>query len=264
MSHPRSDKPRPELLVTRDEARRRIADQVEKARAVPNESVNENDEARRWYEYTEELLRQLFSTDELADEFVGRGQFSFGDDISTGHYLKRLISISDRLDLYREHTPAIKEPAPVSASAIIEHLFSRFHAIVKQLHKRHDDRPTLDVTDEYDVQDLLHALLQLYFDDIRPEEWTPSYAGGSSRMDFLLKNEKVVIEVKKTRNRLGTKELGDQLSVDILRYRKHPDCKCLTCFVYDPEERIPNPRGLEHDLSQPIDSLSVRVYIAQK
>jgi hypothetical protein len=26
------------------------------------------------------------------------------------------------------------------------------------------------------------------FDDIRPEEYTPSYAGGSSRIDFLLED----------------------------------------------------------------------------
>ena len=39
----------------------------------------------------------------------------------------------------------------------------------------------------------------LYFDDIRAEEWTPSYAGKCARVDFLLKNEKIVIEVKKTR-----------------------------------------------------------------
>ena len=40
--------------------------------------------------------------------------------------------------------------------------------------------------DEYDVQDLFHALLTIYFEDIRKEEWSPSYAGGASRMDFLL------------------------------------------------------------------------------
>ncbi len=56
---------------------------------------------------------------------------------------------------------------------------------------------------------LLHALLLLYFDDIRAEAWTPSYAGKSARMDFLLKNEGVVIEVKKTRLGLTDKELGD-------------------------------------------------------
>ena len=78
---------------------------------------------------------------------------------------------------------------------------------------------------------LLHALLLLYFDDVRAEEWTPSYAGKSSRMDFLLKNERVVIEVKKTRQGLADKELGDQLIIDVDRYKVHPDCKRLICFV---------------------------------
>ena len=56
-----------------------------------------------------------------------------------------------------------------------------------------------EIKDEYDVQDLLNALLRLNFDDVRPEEYTPSYAGSSTRVDFLLKKEKIVIEVKKTR-----------------------------------------------------------------
>ena len=45
---------------------------------------------------------------------------------------------------------------------------------------RHGGRNTLDVRDEYDVQDLLHALLKMFFKDVRSEEWTPSYAGASS------------------------------------------------------------------------------------
>ena len=105
------------------------------------------------------------------------------------------------------------------------------------------------IEDEYDVQDLLHALLRLYFDDVRPEEWTPSYAGKSARMDFLLKEEKIVIEVKKTRKGLGDKELGDQLIIDVERYKIHPDCKKLICFIYDPEGRIGNPGGLVSDLN---------------
>jgi hypothetical protein len=53
--------------------------------------------------------------------------------------------------------------------------------------------------DEYDVQDIFHALLRLFVDDIREEEWTPSYAGGASRMDFLLPELETVVEIKKTR-----------------------------------------------------------------
>lgn len=130
----------------------------------------------------------------------------------------------------------------------LSRIFNKFHRIAKQLRSRHDGRETLDVNDEYDVQDLLHALLGLYFDDIRAEEWTPSYAGKSARMDFLLKDEKTVIEVKKTRQNLSDKELGDQLIVDVERYKVHPDCKKLICFVYDPEGRIGNPGGLINDL----------------
>ena len=140
----------------------------------------------------------------------------------------------------------------------------RFHAVAKQLRARHADRGTLDVNDEYDVQDLLHALLQLHFDDIREEEWTPSYAGASSRMDFLLKDEQLVIEVKMTREGLAKRELGEQLIVDIARYRAHPDCKTLVCFVYDPLGRIANPVGIERDLSGKRDGLVVKVFIAPR
>jgi hypothetical protein len=148
--------------------------------------------------------------------------------------------------------------------ALLQHLCERFHLIARQLRGRHDNRATLEIEDEYDTQDLLHALLHLDFDDIRPEEWTPSYAGGSSRMDFLLKQEKIVIEVKKTRKGLGAKEVGEQLIVDIQKYQVHQDCKALICFVYDPEGRITNPRGLENDLNKEADGFKVRIVIAPK
>jgi hypothetical protein len=103
---------------------------------------------------------------------------------------------------------------------IIDTLLRRFHSVARQLRVRHEQRSTLNVTDEYDVQDLLHALLRLYFKDIRPEEWTPSYAGTSSRMDFLLHAEEIVIEVKKTRKGLKEKDVVDQLLIDIARYEE--------------------------------------------
>lgn len=118
--------------------------------------------------------------------------------------------------------------------------------------------------DEYDVRDLLHALLTLEHDDVRPEAWTPSYAGGSSRTDFLLKLEQIVIAARKTGSGFGAGELAEQLMVDVQKYQQHPDCRTLVCFVYDPEGRIANPRGLENDLSGDKNGLTVRVIIAPK
>ena len=57
--------------------------------------------------------------------------------------------------------------------SMVEHICSRFHLIAQQLRNRHNNRYTLNITDEYDVQDLLHALLKIHFDDVRPEEYTP-------------------------------------------------------------------------------------------
>lgn len=144
---------------------------------------------------------------------------------------------------------------------LLSHLAVKFPDVVRQLLRRHNDRTTLEISDEYDVQDLLHALLRLYFDDVRPEEWTPSYAGSSTRMDFLLKNEQIVIEVKMTRKGLGAKLLGKELLDDIAHYQKHQDCKHLFCFVYDPGKLIDNPRGFESDLTETKDGLSTKVKI---
>ncbi|WP_299789036.1 DUF2321 domain-containing protein [uncultured Shewanella sp.] len=158
----------------------------------------------------------------------------------------------------------VMEQNEVNHFTLIEQVCSRFHLISRQLKNRYNDRQTLEIEDEYDTQDLLHALLHIYFDDIRPEEWTPSYAGGCSRVDFLLKQEGIVIEVKKTRKTLKAKHVGEQLIVDIARYQSHPDCNKLLCFVYDPDGWVSNPKGLENDLNQKEDEFQVKVMIVPK
>ena len=175
--------------------------------------------------------------------------------------LREISAVTDKL-LSRLGQGITETVRPIE---ILEKLFNRFHQVARQLRSRYNGRPTLDVSDEYDVQDLLHSLLKLHFDDIRPEEWTPSYAGGSSRMDFLLKDEHLVVEVKKTRDTSRDRAVGDQLIVDITKYKEHPDCKTLVCFVYDAEGLIANPAGLENDLNAlSTDRLSVRAYVFPK
>ena len=132
------------------------------------------------------------------------------------------------------------------------------------MRERHEQRPTLDEADEYDVQDLFHALLTIYFDDIRKEEWTPTYAGSASRMDFLLPEIEAVVEIKMTRPTLSTKQLGEQLIVDIAKYKKHLMCRTLFCVVYDPDGRISNPRGVENDLGEENDRMMTHVTIVPK
>lgn len=157
-----------------------------------------------------------------------------------------------------------KAQTSIEALAMINRLARNFHVTVSQLNQRHNKRaPLITIQDEYDVQDFFHVLISPFFDDIRPEEYCPSYAGGSSRIDFLLKTEQVIIEIKKARKGLEAKEIGEQLIVDIARYRSHPDCKTLVAFVYDPDKKVTNPKGLENDLSRISDGINVQVIVNQ-
>lgn len=146
-------------------------------------------------------------------------------------------------------------------TTVLVPLLKRFHAIARQLKHRYNDRETITINDEYDVQDVLHAMLRGLFDDVRAEEYSPSYAGGASRLDFLLKAEQIVIEVKMANTKLRDKQIGEQLIIDIKRYQQHPDCKRLICFVYDPDGFIKNPVGLENDLSGIHEKLEVKTII---
>lgn len=173
-----------------------------------------------------------------------------------------LESMIDEIHLYGlESDLSLYEAHPVD---VVNKLINRFHLVAKQLRHRYNDRDSFEIVDEYDVQDLLHGLLKIDFDDVRPEEYTPSYAGASTRVDFLLKKEKIIIEVKKTRKGLTSKEIGEQLIIDMARYKSHPDCETLVCFIYDPEERIKNPIGLENDLEINAIDMNVKVIISPK
>ncbi len=192
---------------------------------------------------------------------ISRQQTSFH-----GHGLQDLFdSIMTELRQLPWLTPPEKETAPQvkrsSGLGVLEGIVKRFHIAARQLTQRHGNRAALIIEDEYDVQDFLHALLRAFFDDVRPEEYVPSYAGASSRIDFLLKDEKVLVEAKMTSDKLKDKQIGEQLIIDIKRYQAHPDCSTLVCIVYDPRHNISNPAALEKDLSGKHDNLAVCVFV---
>jgi hypothetical protein len=156
------------------------------------------------------------------------------------------------------------EDREAESIAHLRKVCSAFHRVARQLRQRRDERPTLEVEDERDVLDLLHALLSIEFDDIEPEEWAPTYASGSTRTDLWLKEAGVVIIAKKTKQGIGVKALTHQVSVDFERYGNHPGCRLMFCFIYDPEGRIGHPKGLEGDLTVNYNGRRVEALISPK
>jgi len=179
---------------------------------------------------------------------------------------KQIRNILARVEKFKSEVDSILSEYPLSIpvnkpSQLIENLFDRFHSVVLEINHRHDNRQPLEINDEYDVQDILRGLLRIHFDDVRDEEYTPSYGGGCARMDLLLKNEQIVIETKMVRKNLSQKRICEEIIIDKAYYRGHKDCKKLYCFVYDPEEKIKNPRGFERDLSDKVDGFETKVLI---
>lgn len=90
------------------------------------------------------------------------------------------------------------------------------------------------------------------------------YAEGKRRASYLLDRERTMIVVKKTRSGLNARNLADQLKTDQIHFEGRGDGRTLFCFIYDPEGRVGNPRGLESDLTSVSDSLNIEVIVAPK
>jgi len=175
----------------------------------------------------------------------------------------------------RVAAPPARPQAPASPSVgtaatkadavgLLRKIGNRFHAVARQLRLRHEGRSTLEVEDEYDAQDVVHALLCLEFDEIRRETWQPGYARGSAHTYFVAPRDRIIIEVKKTRQGVGAKEIAAQLEHDTQYYWTHPDCQIVFCFVYDPEARVGDPYGLEKKLTHDVHGQRVEVFISPK
>lgn len=141
-----------------------------------------------------------------------------------------------------------KSLKPSSIDELLEVLVKGLPRAMHPLTHRRKNSISLVFSSEYDVQDLLHALLRPWVADVRPEETTPSYAGSNTRMDFLLPEHSLVIETKLVRDNQHGKRIGKELVLDIDHYRAHQDCKILWCVIYDPNHYIQNSDGLKRDL----------------
>lgn len=124
---------------------------------------------------------------------------------------------------------------------------------------RRNTKALVTINDEYDAQDFIHMALRMLYEDVRPEEPTPSYGGSSSRTDFFIKQEKVVVEAKVVHKKQDATKVAKQLNDDILRYLAlKPDLTDLICVVYDLDGSMGNRKGFE-DAFVDVNGLKVHV-----
>lgn len=185
------------------------------------------------------------STSEKARAVARLARLLFDGELATQESVGDIVFADSRID-------AVKTVLTVSQRMLL---------VERSLSRRHSKRSTIEVTDEYDTQDLLRSLLVIFFEDVREETATPEYAGGSTRIDFILPDFQVAIEVKKSRESMTAKSLADELIIDRDRYAKDERVGHLICLVFDHEGRLANPRGLESDLSRESSAAGLAVTV---
>lgn len=119
------------------------------------------------------------------------------------------------------------------------------------LQDRRGDRPDFEIACEQDFQDLFFALIKPTFPTALSEEPIPQHATKSKKIDFVIPEISLAIELKYVRNERHSKELSDELKVDIESYPKHPDCTRMKAIVWDEERLISDRSNFEGDLTGP-------------
>lgn len=174
------------------------------------------------------ILNKMLSINHISEENVNIALASITENDLDIHSLLLL----EDLEKYLLEIKYISK----NSEEILRDIFYNFpNAIKKIINNRRKGHPEFKINDEYDLQDILYVIIKSIFPNMRDEEVTPKQGIKSSRIDFILKEEKILIEVKMMKkNDSNEKDFIEQLKVDIESYHTSQWLNKLFCFVYDP------------------------------
>jgi hypothetical protein len=138
----------------------------------------------------------------------------------------------------------LKPGLPLVDEQLVTAICERLPKAAKVLAKRRGKKPTFQLKDEYDVQDLLNCLLRAYLKFSVQEDPIGKIAGtNSSRADISVEEIGVLIEVKFVRSPQNQREFVRQFSEDLVLYTKWAPLKTLLYVVYNSSE-LPDSEAL--------------------
>ncbi|WP_026705042.1 PD-(D/E)XK nuclease domain-containing protein [Flavobacterium soli] len=126
-----------------------------------------------------------------------------------------------------------------NADEVVRDVMNNFsNAIQKIIKDRRVNHPTFRIEDEYDVQDILYVILKSIFPTLREEDPIPKVGGKSTKIDLIIREEKILIEVKMIKIKDSNEiHFIEQLKVDFESYHQCKWLRKLFCFVYDPYKK---------------------------
>ena len=137
----------------------------------------------------------------------------------------------------------------IDKASLLVQMLDYFPVVARYISARKHGRPSYQLLNEYDTQDLLYVVIRSVFEDAQVEEWTPKHAGKSKRIDIVVPSIKTAIEIKHIRDLDHARNVADELKVDIESYHAHPSCETFLALVYDPNKHIVDPAAITKDMS---------------
>ncbi len=119
---------------------------------------------------------------------------------------------------------------------VFDVLFNYMREAVIAFEKRTNNK----FKNEPELQDYIYSVLRTLFSSVEFEDPTEKICGKSNRFDFVLKDHKIIIEIKYVRDKSHAKLIGEELGHDYLRYKQSPYGETIINYVYDPSNHIAN------------------------
>ncbi|PCJ28515.1 MAG: hypothetical protein COA97_00760 [Flavobacteriales bacterium] len=123
-----------------------------------------------------------------------------------------------------------------SADEQVRDILNNFSNAVKKINvNRRKGHSEYEIKDEYDVQDILYVILKSVFPNLRDEDPIPKVGGKSTKIDLIMREENILIEVKMIKEKDSNEtHFIEELKIDFESYHECQWLKKLFCFVYDP------------------------------
>lgn len=158
--------------------------------------------------------------------------------------LTEMQNLLEQLELKAEFAGRPKTLQRPDDIQLLLQLCKRLPHAVKVLSRRRKDKKPFDLEDEYDAQDLLHAILRSYFKYSVAENPIPKIGGISSRADFSIEEIGVVIEVKFVHNPTEQERIVKQFAEDLQFYSQVTYLEHFIYVVYGADD-LKDPEALD-------------------
>ncbi len=147
----------------------------------------------------------------------------------------RLVPFGSGADYTNQHlfaSDSISAPAP--SVALLLQLCERLPQAARFLATRREGKQPYKITDEYDVQDLLHATVRAYFKYSIDEEPLGKVGGGrSARADIAIPDLNSLIEVKFVRGPRDQQRIVEEFAQDLLLYTAWAPLQTFIYMIYN-------------------------------